>query len=110
MCKTVYREALKASLALLLCAVAGSAAQALDAADFPAALVCTMPSGDQIYGYLTIVKKDGTALYATPSGGLFGNVTADGTVVAPEIRVAGNCAGRTVSALRAAGQTRDFAR
>ena len=50
-----------------------------------------------------MVREDGTAIYR--AGDIVAVVAADGRVEPSHLRLEGNCAGKTIDELRAAGQT-----
>ncbi len=69
-------------------------------------IVCEI-KGERPFAYLDRIAADGTATYMTPSR-QFLEAAADGVVSRPGQAAAGNCAGKTLEELRAAGQTFSF--
>ncbi len=74
---------------------------------YPAAIVCSV-AGKQNYVYLSAVESDGSVRYMTLVGA-YVTFRPDGVAERPNQQGAGDCAGKTIEELRAAGQTREFA-
>ncbi len=73
----------------------------------PLVIVCEL-KGVQHFLYLDRITADGTATYMTPSG-QFANIAAGGVVSrGGQAAVEGNCTGKTLEELRAAGQAFSF--
>ncbi len=84
-------------------------AKAVELEELPFAVICEAPSGVAFVGYLSRVNPDGTAVYSTVLGRMFGQVDASGLIQMSDLVAGGgSCDGRTIDELRAAGQTRDF--
>ena len=93
------------AMALMCNSVSVSAA---DMREFPSAVICNVGNGTQVIGYLSRVRKDGTAIYR--AGDIVAVIDADGIVEHSHLRQEGDCAGKSVEELRAAGQTVEFAK
>ncbi len=92
---------------VLVTSATGSVAQTVPP-DLPLAVICF---NDQTQtwtvGYLNLVSKDGSATYV--SGDLSVTVNAKGLVQPPSDRPAGgDCFGKTLKELRAAGRVMEF--
>ena len=88
------------AIAMICTSVSVSAA---DLKGFPVAMVCSLPGGELVVGYLSMVRVDGTAIYR--AGDIVAVVSADGRVEPSHLRREGDCVGKTIDELRAAGQT-----
>ena len=93
---------------VLLSLVTGSFAQTVP--QFPLAVICfNKQTQTWAVGYLNVVNKDGSATYS--SGDLSITVNAKGLVQPPSDRPAGgDCFGKTLNELRAAGRVMEFKR
>jgi len=78
--------------------------------DLPLAVICfNEQTQTWTVGYLNLVSKDGSATYV--SGDLSVTVNAKGLVQPPSDRPAGgDCFGKTLDELRAAGRVMEFTR
>jgi hypothetical protein len=76
--------------------------------DLPLAVICfNEQTQTWAVGYLNLINKDGSATYV--SGDLAVTVTAKGVVQPPSNRPAGgDCFGKTLEELRAAGRVMEF--
>ena len=104
------RKSILVMLSGLAAAAAWSAgAYATEVARYlPAAIVCSV-AGKQHFAYLDVIEADGTARYITHAGS-FAEIGVDGKVTRPGHLAVGDCADKTLTELREAGQTRDFDR
>ena len=98
------------AVALVIVTLATNSVAQNRAPDLPLAVICF---NDQTQtwtvGYLNQVSKDGSATYA--SGDLSVTVNAKGLVEPPSDRPAGgDCFGKTLKELRAAGRVMEFKR
>ena len=94
---------------VLLTLATGSVAQTVPP-DLPLAIICfNQHTQTWRVGYLNVVSKDGSATYI--SGDLWATVNAKGLVQPPSNRPAGgDCFGKTLKELRAAGRVMEFKR
>jgi hypothetical protein len=94
---------------LLTTLATGSFAQQVPP-DLPLAVICfNEQTHTWAVGYLNLVNKDGSATYV--AGDLAVTVDAKGMVKPPSNRPAGgDCFGKTLKELRAAGRVMEFAR
>jgi len=94
------------SMALCLMHFGGTAALAANTRDLPGIIICSNEEGMTIFGYLSVIQPDGTAIYRSRE--IFAIVGTDNIVQLTELRREGNCAGKSIDELRASGQTIDF--
>jgi hypothetical protein len=94
---------------VLVTLATGSFAQTVPP-DLPLAVICfNKQTQTWAVGYLNLVNKDGSATYI--AGDLSVTVNAKGLVQPPSDRPAsGDCFGKTLKELRAAGRVMDFIR
>ena len=94
---------------VLVTLATGSVAQTVPP-DLPLAIICfNEQTQTWRVGYLNVVSKDGSATYI--SGDLWATVNAKGLVQPPSDRPAGgDCFGKTLKELRAAGRVMEFKR
>ena len=95
-----------ASAAVLVTLATGSLAKTVPP-DLPLAVICFNEQTQTWTGYLNLISKDGSATYI--SGDLSVTVNAKGVVRPPSDRPAGgDCFGKTLKELRAAGRVMEF--
>ncbi len=101
--------AVTAVASVLVTLATGSVAQTVPP-DLPLAVICSHGQTQTwTVGYLNLVSKDGSATYV--SGDLSVTVNAKGLVQPPSNRPAGgDCFGKTLKELRAAGRVMEFKR
>lgn len=105
--KRMYkRTAWGAAGVIFSLAALGTTAGATEERDLPGVIICSL-AGTHYYAYLTSVSEDGVALYMHASGA-FAFVGEDGRVTPSDLRVPGDCVGKTIDELRSNGQTREF--
>ena len=94
---------------VLVTLATGSVAQTVPP-DLPLAVICfNEQTQTWTVGYLTLISKDGSATYV--SGDLSVTVDVKGLVQPPSDRpAAGDCFGKTLEELRAAGRVMEFKR
>jgi hypothetical protein len=104
-----FRLATTAVASVLVTLATGSVAQTVPP-DLPLAVICfNEQTQTWTVGYLNQVNKDGSATYV--SGDLSVTVNAKGLVQPPSDRPAGgDCFGKTLKELRAAGRVMEFKR
>src|SRR5687767_5097062 len=73
---------------------------------FPLAVQCSF-AGTARYYYLSMIKPDGLAVYASPDG-LAATITITGTATKIATEGNGSCTGKTIEELRDAGQALDI--
>jgi len=73
---------------------------------YPQVIICEV-GGVQHFGYLASINADGSAIYMTPDR-ITATVSTDGVLSKEGGERTGNCAGQTLEALTANGQTRSF--
>lgn len=86
--------------------VGGVAAKAEMIKGLPDAIRCGLPSGDTYIVYLSGLLNNGNAVYFSPSGKQFLNITPEGVLV----REGANCHGKTIDELRNEGSAFDLVR
>lgn len=101
------RITLLSAASIMACAIVPTGSYAAETTDLPAALLCSV--GDRTtFIYLSRIQPDGSAEYSGLNGGV-ALVDATGVVEPAETMIQGDCVGKTIEDLRAAGKTREFA-
>ena len=104
--------AVTAVTSVLVTLATGPAVAQKSPPEVPLAIICWNERANTWrVGYLSTIKKDGTATYVTPSGQLTSTLSAKGVAEPPSNRPAAiDCFGKTLDQLRAMGRLIEFQR